>query len=339
MNKRRDVEQRKPWYLFTGIILGILLGLGYAWWMAPVEYVDTPPSSLRGDFKDQYRVLIALSYAVNGDLTKAKERLALLDVDDHNKPIDKATTIAISSNKLVAQAQQSVAEGKPETESKALGLLAAALGQRPTPAPTLTPIKSPTPVITPENVSQNTQTQNTEIPIDTQVPTLVMEVDVTPTLVVKISSAELISSETRVNAENTVIPSPTATREQAFIPLPTITPSLTPAPSYILKSKKLICDPGLKRPMIQVQVSDASQKPVAGVQVFINWQGGQDTFITGLKPDIGLGYADFSLVPQTVYSLRLMGSEELINDLKIEECETSHQERYGGTWLLTFAPP
>lgn len=338
MNKPRDVEQRKPWYLLTGIILGVLFGLGYAWWVSPVEYVDTPPSSLRNDFKDQYRVLIALSYAVNGDLVKAKERLALLDVDDHNKPKDKATTIALSSNKLVAQAQQAVAEGKPETEAKALGMLAAALGQRPTPAPSLTSIQSSTPSLTPSDVSQATPIPDTEVP-DTQVPTLSESESATPTPAERISSAELTPPVTKVNTEIAVIPSVTMTQGQSFIPLPSTTPSLTPAPSYVLKSKKLICDPGLKKPMIQIQVADASQKPITGVQVLINWQGGQDTFITGLKPDIGLGYADFSLIPKTVYSLRLMGSEELINDLKIEECETSRQERYGGTWLLTFAPP
>ena len=47
------------WFSLLGLILGSSLGLVVAWIVAPVQYVDTDPSTLRVDFKDEYRLLIA----------------------------------------------------------------------------------------------------------------------------------------------------------------------------------------------------------------------------------------------------------------------------------------
>jgi len=88
--------------------------------------------------------------------------------------------------------------------------------------------------------------------------------------------------------------------------------------------------------MLQVQVVNTQGNPLAGVKVVIQWDGGQDTFITGLKPDRGAGYADYLLKPNTSYTL-LVGEGGLrIGDIQVEDCETSRLERYGGTWLYTF---
>src|SRR5690348_319460 len=91
-------EERGSWYLLTGLILGLALGLAYSWIFSPVKYVDTAPYSLRDDFKDQYRNLIASAYLTDGDLGRAKARLALLKDDD-------------PSRVLAAQAQRVVAGG------------------------------------------------------------------------------------------------------------------------------------------------------------------------------------------------------------------------------------
>jgi hypothetical protein len=55
-------EERGPWYLLTGMVIGIVLGLVYAWVVQPVRYVNTSPGSLRVEFKDRYRALIASAY-------------------------------------------------------------------------------------------------------------------------------------------------------------------------------------------------------------------------------------------------------------------------------------
>ncbi|MGB6421806.1 MAG: hypothetical protein WBF05_08195, partial [Anaerolineales bacterium] len=109
-------DERGNWYLLTGVVLGIMLGILFAWVISPVEYVDTAPESLTNEFKDQYRVLIASAYIANGDLVRAKARLELLDEADIYLVVAE-------------QAQQMLAEGGSVEEAQALGRLALALGQ------------------------------------------------------------------------------------------------------------------------------------------------------------------------------------------------------------------
>lgn len=109
-------DERGNWYLLTGVVLGIMLGILFAWVISPVEYVDTAPESLTNEFKDQYRVLIASAYVANGDLVRAKARLELLDEADIYLVVAE-------------QAQQMLAEGGSVEEAQALGRLALALGQ------------------------------------------------------------------------------------------------------------------------------------------------------------------------------------------------------------------
>ena len=57
---------------------GFGIGLLIAWVISPVRYIDTSPNTLRADFKDQFRITIAASYAADHNLERAKARLALL---------------------------------------------------------------------------------------------------------------------------------------------------------------------------------------------------------------------------------------------------------------------
>jgi hypothetical protein len=86
-------------------------------------------------------------------------------------------------------------------------------------------------------------------------------------------------------------------------------------------------------------VQDASGQPAPGVEVVVSWDGGEDRFFTGLKPELGLGYADFSMTPGVDYSLRLAQGGDLVSGLATSECESSSGERYWGSWLLMFAQP
>jgi hypothetical protein len=147
-------EERGPWYLLTGLVIGAILGLVYAWRVAPVKYVDTSPATLRQDFKEQYRALIAAAYSADGDLLRAQARLNLL------KDPNSAQTVAI-------QAQQALAEGRPVAESHALGLLAVALSDNNT---TAGPPESPAST-TPAPTQSKTPLPSTATPSPTR-PTL-----------------------------------------------------------------------------------------------------------------------------------------------------------------------
>jgi hypothetical protein len=109
-------DERGHWYLLTGFVIGIVLGLVYAWLISPQQYQDTSPASLLPEFKDQYRAMIAAAFVATGNLPRAEARLVLLGDSD----VEQA---------LTEQAQRTLGEGDSPQEAQALGLLAVALGQ------------------------------------------------------------------------------------------------------------------------------------------------------------------------------------------------------------------
>jgi hypothetical protein len=124
-------ENRGPWYLITGLVLGVLLGLGVAWLIRPPSNLipKVKPAALQADYKDQYRLMIALAYQVDSDLVRAQARLDLLADPDVYKA-------------LAVQAQRAQAAGSPDAQ--ALGLLASAVRS----ASAATPATLPTPFAT-----------------------------------------------------------------------------------------------------------------------------------------------------------------------------------------------
>jgi len=304
-------ENRGSWYLLTGLVIGIALGLVYAWLISPVKYVDTEPATLRADYKDAYRQTIAQAYAVTGDLARAQARLALLGDEDQ----------ALA---LAEQAQRARAAGDPEA-SQALAMLAAALGEvpllpSPLPADTATPSVSPPPSLSP-TPSGTPAPEFTATATATFTPTATLTPTLGPT-----------PTATRT-PRATVTPKPTRT------PLPTITPTPTLAPPFVLDNQVQVCNPSLTEPQIQVFLNNAAGQGVPGVEVIITWASGQESIFTGLKPEIDPGYADFVMSPGTVYTLQVTGGGQIIPDLSIPECATDDGERYAGSWRLIFKHP
>ena len=300
-------DERGPWYLLTGFVLGALLGLVFAWAVAPVEYVNTSPAALRDNIKDQYRALIAAAYVANSDIARAQARLNLLD------DADIARTLA-------EQAQRTLAEGGSPDAAQALALLALDLGQGPTPVITQSP---PTQTSNFQPSPGHTLTST----VETQVPTLTStgELEVTATLA---------SSGTGTQTpQNTRTALPTGT------PLATRTPTSTPGAPFILQESTFVCDPDLNQPLIQVVTENAAGEQLPGVEIVVNWEGGEDHFFTGLKPEFGLGYADFTMDPGEVYTLRLADGGQPIPDLTAAECEAEDGSRYWGSWYLLFSQP
>lgn len=110
-------RRRFPWYLITGLLVGLTVALVYTWLIAPVNYSGTSPASLTLAERDRYRSMIALAYASNGDLGRALSRLELLgDVDP--------------SAALAEQAQRYQVGGQPYQEVRAIALLSSAISAR-----------------------------------------------------------------------------------------------------------------------------------------------------------------------------------------------------------------
>ncbi len=70
------------WLVALGIgTIGIALGLAYGWVLDPVRFVDTPPSSLRADYRADYVLMVAESYHSTRDADFARRQLAILGTE------------------------------------------------------------------------------------------------------------------------------------------------------------------------------------------------------------------------------------------------------------------
>ena len=71
----------------VGLLIGLALGFAAGWWLWPVQYTNTAPAVLRQDYRDDYVVMVATAYEVEGSLDQALERLRLLDPGDPSVPV------------------------------------------------------------------------------------------------------------------------------------------------------------------------------------------------------------------------------------------------------------
>lgn len=281
-------ERKPPWFLLTGLLIGLGLGLLCSWVICAPHRSPGTPAQLRPDFKEYYRALVARAYAYDHNLPRARARLQLL-----------GTPAGDLAEELRVQTQRALAEKHPQAEVRALSELAAALGEAPSPgtaiaAATPTPTSPPTPTPTPKQTTANSSTAT---------PT--SEAAVFPTLP----------------------PTPT--------PLPTVTPQPTiGAGLFLLRSEKLLCDPK-KGTLLEIWAKGSDGVGIPGVEVEIQWLGGDERIYTGLKPEIDPGYADFVMSPKVVYQVRV-GTGSAVSNLTPMECQAKDGSRYWGGWTLVF---
>ena len=292
-------DRRGSWYLLTGAVLGAALGLFYSWVISPVKYVDAPPYTLRADFKDDYRALVAAAYLYSGDLVRARDRLAQLNDD-------------VPAQTLAMQAQRALAEGRPEEEVRALEMLSMALGGGVIPDTTsITPTQAAT-LIPPTSAFTSTPL----LLESTASPTFPIQATLTPP---------------------TILITPASTTGDQ--PSRTGTPTSTPGAPFVMKETQLVCNINQTEPLIQVEIKDAAGQVVPSVEVMVTWDGGEDHFFTGLKPELGLGYADFVMTPKVVYTVSLADGGQVVDDLTAAECVADEDSRYWGSWFLIFVQP
>ena len=285
----------RRWYLLTGMLIGLGLGLLVAWVIYPVQYIDSSPYSLGASSKEDYRRMIALAYLADGDLERARQRLALL----------RDTSLV---QVLADQAQRLMANNGAPQEARALAQLAADLQQAPAGAA----------VGTPKDKASRTPTRVRPTKQGTPSPSLeIGQVVLTATL----------------KPSNT--PKPMAT----FTPRVTVVFSPTPGAPFALKEKHKVCDPTLPNALLQIEVVDGAGQPAADVRVDVTWNGGQDSFYTGLFPNADVGYADFSMSPGVIYSLQVGDGGEVVPKLEAPACKNSDDSTYPGGWFLTFNQP
>lgn len=138
-----------------------------------------------------------------------------------------------------------------------------------------------------------------------------------------------------------VVPSRTPTLirptlEPTLVP-PTAFPNLS-APLFKLADKEPLTCHDTDEGVIQVIVRDANGNDLAGIAVQVAWATGHETFYTGLKPERGIGFADYAAQPET-YTVRLTENarSQVVDSLTIEpapsDCANSDATR---GWKLIF---
>lgn len=131
-------------------------------------------------------------------------------------------------------------------------------------------------------------------------------------------------------------PTPTATTVPAAQPGSPATP--TPEPAFHLVEQTRLCAAPGQAGKIAVWVHDAEGNQLPGLEIVVSWPQGQDHFFTGLRPELGPGYADFEMKAGTKYEVTLAGfrgevATGLAPDLSPGLCPTG---TLAVNWKLTF---
>jgi hypothetical protein len=69
--------------LLIGLAVGLAVGLYFGWVISPVQYVESQMANLSRRYKDEYTVMVAAAYQVDGDITEAIRRLQPLGVQQN----------------------------------------------------------------------------------------------------------------------------------------------------------------------------------------------------------------------------------------------------------------
>lgn len=208
---------------------------------------------------------------------------------------------ANSSEAVIAQAQGMLAENGSDARARALALLAAAVSE---PSLSITPLPMLTPL-----------------------------------------AAVVVPAEPPATAGTTTVDTtqgPTSTPGATNTPRPTMTPQPTLGSPYVLQGDPTtICDPLPAVSLLQIMVFDSSGKDVPGVRIEISQaSGGVETFYTGLYPDVGLGYADYQMQPDAVYTVRIGESGQPVSNLSAPVCgnDSNNKPTYGSLRVIFQQP-
>ena len=206
------------------------------------------------------------------------------------------------SQTLTAQAQRMLAAGELSESVQQVAMLAAALqGQIAANPTTTTSANSPEPSGQP--IDTPTSTPETGLPTTEAEPTSIS------------------------------VPLSTATSR------PTRTPTPTLGAPYQLVGQDTVCDPELAEGLLQVIVTNAARKQIPGAEIIITWSDGEEHIFTGLKPELGNGYADYLMTPDVTYSIRMADGGTPASSISASICTATDSSTYLGGQLITFQQP
>lgn len=211
---------------------------------------------------------------------------------------------------LNAQAQRMLARGESAQEADQVAALAAALEQgEGTTIPALNPVSE---------------------------AAVIYEESSTPAVLVPSPDPLTFTIE-----ETSTVPPTEVTRPAlpTSTPRPTMTPVPTRGAPFKLTGQEEICDPNLPDGLLQVIVLSSNRRQLPGVEIDITWEAGAEQFFTGLKPELGNGYADFIMTPDVSYTVQLASGSDIAAGLLAPTCQTEGGELFYGGFKLTYQRP
>jgi hypothetical protein len=140
-----------------------------------------------------------------------------------------------------------------------------------------------------------------------------------------------------------IFDTPTLESTPEILATPTLRPTHTAVPTlgapYVLVKQDTVCNPNLTDGLMQITVIDKHNRQIAGAEIIIRWDGGEEDFFTGLKPEIANGYADYVMQAGISYSVRVEQSGTPATNLTAPSCTDSSGQTYTGGLHLTFQQP
>lgn len=134
-------------------------------------------------------------------------------------------------------------------------------------------------------------------------------------------------------------------------PLPTKTPfSRPPQPTATLRvvataapqrqfaplPARTFCDPDLPA-LMEVYTVDYLGRGIPGQRIRVRWSNGENTFISGLKPERGDGYADFQMEDGIGYIIDMPGASDALGaELSTGACFAPNGSQSLKSWRVTF---
>ena len=105
-----------------------------------------------------------------------------------------------------------------------------------------------------------------------------------------------------------------------------------PAPRFEIIERQRACDP--PGGQLRVTVLDNAGRPQPNVELLVRWEGQDEHFFTGLKPEKGVGYADFTMQEGQLYELVIVGVQsDVAQGLVTDECENENRL---ASWDIVF---
>lgn len=123
--------------------------------------------------------------------------------------------------------------------------------------------------------------------------------------------------------------------QETITPRPTVTAVVSNSSPFNLVGQETVCDPS-KPALMQLMFMDSRRNEIAGVEIVVTWNAGENNFFTGFKPELGNGYADFVMQADTIYNIQVVTGGSFVPNISAPSCTEPNGFQYVGGVLLTF---